>query len=161
MKSIYLSCGSNLGARRRNIEAALAALTASGRVRVLKSSSYYRTEPVEYRQQPEFINSVVEIATELEPQELLALTQQIEVAANSAKPISKGPRHVDLDILLWGDDSIESRELQVPHPAICGRRFVLVPLLEIAPNLKCARHRQPYHGCLQAITDSQQRVELL
>ncbi len=161
MNSIYLSCGSNLGERRRNIEAALEALAASGQVRVLKSSSYYRTEPVEYRQQPEFINSVVELDTELKPQELLALTQQIEAATNSAKLIPKGPRHVDLDILLWGDDSIESRDLQVPHPAICERRFVLVPLLEIAPKLTCSRHRQSYYECLQAITDPQQRVELL
>lgn len=130
----YLSLGSNVGERERNLRAAIAALAASGRVR--RVSSIYETEPVDYLEQEWFLNCVVEFETELPPLELLKELRGIESRMGSKKFIAKGPRLIDLDILLYGDEVIDTPELQVPHPRMRHRRFVLEPLAEIAPGVR-------------------------
>jgi 2-amino-4-hydroxy-6-hydroxymethyldihydropteridine diphosphokinase len=132
-KTVYLSLGSNLGDRERNLRVAIAALDGSG-LRVQRVSAFYETEPVDLREQPWFLNCVVEGETDVPPFELLRELRQIEARMGSKKEVAKGPRLLDMDILLYGQETIETPELQVPHPRMHVRRFVLVPLAEIAPQ---------------------------
>ena len=96
----------------------------------------YETEPVDYLDQPWFLNCAVEAETELPAAALLKALRQIEADMGSKKLVSKGPRLIDLDILLYGEEAIDTPELQVPHPRMHLRRFVLEPLAEIAPNVR-------------------------
>jgi 2-amino-4-hydroxy-6-hydroxymethyldihydropteridine diphosphokinase len=132
---VYLSLGSNIGDRAANLNAAIAELPGAG-VSVSKVSSFYETEPVDYLQQDWFLNCVVEGETDLRAQNLLTRLREIETRLGSKKVIAKGPRILDIDILLYGDETIATAELQVPHPRMTQRRFVLVPLAEIAPDLR-------------------------
>lgn len=132
---IYLSLGSNVGDREGNLRAAIAALAGVG-VQVVRVSPLYETEPVDYLEQAWFLNCVVEAETGLEPLELLRALRGIEGRMGSTKPVPKGPRLIDMDILLYGQETINTAELQVPHPRMHLRRFVLVPLAEIAPGLR-------------------------
>jgi 2-amino-4-hydroxy-6-hydroxymethyldihydropteridine diphosphokinase len=134
-QTIYLSLGSNVGDRAKNLNDAIAALSAAG-VQVHQVSSIYETEPVDYLEQAWFLNCVVQGQTELPPLELLHALRDIEVQMGSKKLIAKGPRLIDMDILLYGEATIDTPELQVPHPRMHLRRFVLVPLAEIAPDLR-------------------------
>jgi len=131
---IYLSLGSNLGDRKGNLRAAIAELPQAG-VRDIRESSLYETEPVDYREQPWFLNCVVEGETELAAAELLRALRGIEAEMGSKKEFAKGPRVLDIDILLYGDETINTPELQVPHPRMLQRKFVLAPLAEIAPQV--------------------------
>src|SRR5882762_6866763 len=133
--TIYLSLGSNLGDRAENLRAAIAALPGIG-VRVANVSSMYETEPVDYLEQPWFLNCAVEAETSLAPLDLLHALRGIEERLGSQKEFAKGPRLLDMDILLYGDETIGSPELQIPHPRMLQRNFVLAPLAEIAPSLK-------------------------
>ena len=133
---MYLSLGSNVGDRTRNLNDAIAALPAA-EVNVKKVSSFYETEPVDYLEQAWFVNCAVEVETDLAPSSVLQALRRIEEQMGSKKLVPKGPRLIDIDILLYGDEMIDTAELQVPHPRMHLRRFVLVPLNEIAPN---ARH---------------------
>jgi 2-amino-4-hydroxy-6-hydroxymethyldihydropteridine diphosphokinase len=132
---IYLSLGSNVGDRAQNLKAAIAALPDAG-VSVRRVSALYETEPVDYLEQAWFLNCVVEGETQLPPLELLRALRGIESRMGSKKLIAKGPRLIDIDILLYGQHTIDSAELQVPHPRMMLRRFVLLPLAEIAPGLR-------------------------
>ncbi len=132
-KTVYLSLGSNLGERAKNLRAAIAALADAG-LRVDKVSSFYETEPVDLREQPWFLNCAVEGKTELPASALLKKLREIETRIGSKKLVAKGPRLIDVDILLYGGETIDTPELQVPHPRMHSRRFVLVPLQEIAPQ---------------------------
>jgi 2-amino-4-hydroxy-6-hydroxymethyldihydropteridine diphosphokinase len=134
-QTVYLSLGSNVGDREKNLRAAIAALAEAG-VRVNRVSSFYETEPVDLREQPWFLNCAVEGVTQLSAVKLLKQMREIEARMGSKKLVAKGPRLIDLDILLYGDETIDTAELQVPHPRMSERRFVLVPLAEIAPQLK-------------------------
>jgi 2-amino-4-hydroxy-6-hydroxymethyldihydropteridine diphosphokinase len=135
-RNVYLSLGSNVGDRAKNLRDAIAALRKAG-INVTRISSMYETEPVDYLDQPWFVNLAVEAETELAPAALLQILRGIETQMGSKKLIAKGPRLIDMDILLCGDEVIDAPELQVPHPRMHLRRFVLEPLAEIAPN---ARH---------------------
>ena len=135
-QTTYLSLGSNVGDRARNLRDAIASL-GRARVQVMRVSSLYETEPVDYLDQAWFLNMAIEAQTELGALELLRALRQIETQMGSKKVIAKGPRLIDMDILLYGDQVIDTPELQVPHPRMHLRRFVLEPLAEIAPN---ARH---------------------
>src|SRR5208282_1072975 len=135
MQTIFLSLGSNVGDREANLRAAIAALSPNG-VQVKQVSSIYETEPVDYLDQAWFLNCVLEAETELRPDVLLQALRTIEAQLGSKKEFAKGPRKIDLDILLYGDETIATPELQVPHPRMLQRRFVLAPLAEIAPNLR-------------------------
>jgi 2-amino-4-hydroxy-6-hydroxymethyldihydropteridine diphosphokinase len=134
-KLIYLSLGSNLGDRAANLERAISALPEAG-VRVLRRSSLYETEPVDYLAQPWFLNCVVEAETSLMPRQLLHALQGIERGFGSAKPVARGPRIIDIDILFYGTSVIRTEEMEIPHPRLDKRRFVLVPLAELAPGLR-------------------------
>ncbi len=135
MKTVYLSLGSNLGDRERNLREAIRMLGEAG-VRTLRVSSLYETEPVDVRDQPWFLNLVVEAETELFPKQLLARIRKIEFDLGRKRVRPKGPRTADIDILLYGDSVIETGELTVPHPRLAERRFVLEPLAELAPELR-------------------------
>src|SRR5450432_840650 len=113
-ESIYLALGSNLGDRTANLRAAVAQLTREG-TQVLRASSIYETEPVDYLDQPWFLNGVVAAQTHLSPLELLGSLRAIEAGMGSEKLVPKGPRLLDLDILLYGKQTIDTPELQVPH----------------------------------------------
>jgi 2-amino-4-hydroxy-6-hydroxymethyldihydropteridine diphosphokinase len=132
---VYLSLGSNVGDRMTNLNTAIAALSASG-VQVQRVSSIYETEPVDYLDQAWFLNCVVAGKTELPALELLRALRGIETDMGSKKLIAKGPRLIDIDVLLYGQKTFDSLELQVPHPRMTRRRFVLAPLAEIAPGLR-------------------------
>ena len=156
MTSVFLSLGSNIGDRAANLKAAIAALPDAG-LRVRKVSSFYETEPVDYLQQDWFLNCVVEGETKLAAGPLLSKLRDIETRMGSKKIIAKGPRILDIDILLYGDETIATSELQVPHPRMTQRRFVLVPLAEIAPEL---RHPS-WHGSVKdllAVTTDRSEV---
>ncbi len=136
-KKVYLSLGSNLGDRKQNLANAIARLEAEG-VRLTAKSSLYETEPQDVREQPWFLNMVVACETNYFPLQLLAATQRIEgeLGRRRAGVVRRGPRSIDIDILLFGDSAINTPRLVVPHPRMLERRFVLEPLLEIAPDLR-------------------------
>lgn len=135
MPTVFLSLGSNIGDREKNLRTAIMAL-AEANVRVTRVSSFYETEPVDLREQPWFLNCAAQAETELPPLELLRALREIESRMGSRKLVPKGPRLIDLDILLYGDETIDTPELQVPHPRMLLRKFVLMPLAEIAPHLR-------------------------
>jgi len=150
---VYLSLGSNLGDREKNLREAIDALTGAG-VRVLKISSLYETEPVDLREQPWFLNCVVQGETKIPPTDLLRALRGIESQMGSKKLVPKGPRLIDIDILLCGGESIDTPELQVPHPRMLQRKFVLVPLAEIAPSVKHPSWRGTAAEMLARTSDS-------
>ena len=133
-KTVYLSLGSNIGDRERNLRDAVE-LLAEPELRAVRVSSFYETAPLEVLDQPWFLNAVVEAETDLFPKQLLARVQRIEQALGRRRLKPKGPRTIDIDILLYGGAVIDADELQVPHPRLAERRFVLEPLAELAPNL--------------------------
>jgi 2-amino-4-hydroxy-6-hydroxymethyldihydropteridine diphosphokinase len=135
MTVVYLSLGSNIGNRTENLRVAIAALNGAG-VRVLRRSKIYETEPVDYLEQDWFLNCVVEGETGVEAVELLRRLRGIEAEMGSSKTFAKGPRLIDLDILFYGDAVVDVEGLQVPHPRMAERRFVLVPLAEIALEVR-------------------------
>jgi 2-amino-4-hydroxy-6-hydroxymethyldihydropteridine diphosphokinase len=134
-QTIYLSLGSNVGDRATNLRHAIAALETTG-VQVVRVSSLYETEPVDYLDQAWFLNMAVEAETELLALDLLRALGAIETQMGSKKLMAKGPRLIDMDILLYGEQVIDTPKLQVPHPRAHLRRFVLEPLAEIAPNVR-------------------------
>jgi 2-amino-4-hydroxy-6-hydroxymethyldihydropteridine diphosphokinase len=133
MARIYLSLGSNMGDRAANLGRAIKELGKRG-VRVKRRSSLYETEPVEFREQAWFLNAAAEAETELGPADLLAAALAVEQEMGRERRVPRGPRVIDIDILLYGDEAIDSAELKIPHPRMAERRFVLVPLAEIAPE---------------------------
>ena len=135
MTRAYLSLGSNLGEREENIARAVEELRRRG-IQVMRRSSIYETEPVEIREQTWFLNGVVEVETEKSAEELLRALLEIERAMGRVRDVKYGPRVIDLDILFFGAEVIDSAELVVPHPRLAGRKFVLVPLAELAPDLR-------------------------
>src|SRR5208282_2066364 len=134
MTGIYLSLGSNIGERAENIARAIAALAAFD-VRVVRRSALYETEPVEFFAQDWFLNCVVEAETELSPGELMRALLEIERAMGRERVLPKGPRIIDMDIVLYGSREVREAELEIPHPRMAERRFVLVPLAEIAAGV--------------------------
>jgi 2-amino-4-hydroxy-6-hydroxymethyldihydropteridine diphosphokinase len=128
----YLSLGSNIGERAGNLRNAIEQMRALGQVTAV--SSFYETEPIEFTEQPWFLNCVVELETVLTPVELLGGILRIEEKMGRHPLVKKGPRNIDLDILLYGDEIVDTVELTIPHPAMHERRFVLEPLAEIRPE---------------------------
>jgi 2-amino-4-hydroxy-6-hydroxymethyldihydropteridine diphosphokinase len=138
-ETAYLSLGSNLGDRAANLRTAVAQLDVAGRL--LAVSSLYETQPVDIPDQPWFLNCVAAIATDKTPRELLRLALQVEAAMGRLRMTEKGPRKIDIDVVLFGDYVLDEPGLKIPHPAMHRRRFVLEPLVEIAPEA-----RQPELG---------------
>lgn len=129
----FLGLGSNLGDKKENLRRALVALKKA-RLKVLGASSVYHTQPLGDTAQPWFYNQVIEVETKLSPRRLLALTQKLERSLGRRPGRSRGPRTIDIDILLAGDLIISGARLAVPHPRMAERNFVLIPLREIAPR---------------------------
>lgn len=130
-KTVYLGLGSNMGAKITNIKNAVEAIGAIEGIRVIKTSSLYATEPWGKKDQAGFINAAVEIITLLPPEQLLERLQEIEIKMGRQPSEKWGPRIIDIDILLFGDEVLQSRKLTVPHPHMRNRLFVLIPLEEI------------------------------
>jgi 2-amino-4-hydroxy-6-hydroxymethyldihydropteridine diphosphokinase len=135
MATVYLALGSNVGDREKNLREATRRLKDAA-IRVLMVSSIYETEPVDYLDQAWFLNAVLAAQSDLAPRALLRTLQEIESRMGSRKAFAKGPRLIDLDILLYDDATVETPDLQIPHPRMLERNFVLVPLAEIAPALR-------------------------
>jgi 2-amino-4-hydroxy-6-hydroxymethyldihydropteridine diphosphokinase len=146
----YLGLGSNIGNREANIQQALDQLQTAN-LRMLRLSSLYETEPMGFHDQAWFLNQVAEFATELPPLELLQRIHEIETGLGRKREVRNGPRTIDIDILLYGNASIKTPELTIPHPRYRERRFVLEPLLEIGPMLKDPETGQPLSAILAAI----------
>jgi 2-amino-4-hydroxy-6-hydroxymethyldihydropteridine diphosphokinase len=149
---VFLSLGSNVGDREKNLRTAIAALPELG-VKIKNVSSIYETEPVDLLEQPWFLNCVVGGETTVPPVELLKKLRELEKRMGSKKLVARGPRLIDLDILVYGQQTIDSQELQVPHPRMHLRRFVLAPLAEIAPGLKHPSWRGTASQLLAALDD--------
>jgi 2-amino-4-hydroxy-6-hydroxymethyldihydropteridine diphosphokinase len=134
-KLIYLSLGSNLGDRGANLQRAIEALAEIG-VRVLRRSSIYETAPVDFLAQPWFLNCVVEAETALDPRALLEKLQSVERKLGNRKLVARGPRIIDLDILFYDSKVIREEGMEIPHPRLADRRFVLIPLVELTPDFQ-------------------------
>ncbi len=141
MRTAYLSLGSNLGDRSANLRQALEELESEG-VHVVHASSLYETEPQDVRHQPWFLNLAAQVETALFPMQLLHRIHAIEKRMGRKRVVAKGPRVIDIDIVLFGNFVITTKALTVPHAGMCNRRFVLEPLLEIAPDLRHPVTRQ-------------------
>ncbi len=135
MKTVYLSLGSNIGDRESHLREAIAHLNAGG-VRVLRVSPVYETEPVDYTDQRWFLNLAVEAETDLFPMQLLARIAKIERGLGRVRTTPNGPRTIDIDILLYGAAKVKTKKLEIPHPRMSERRFVLAPLADLAPDLR-------------------------
>jgi 2-amino-4-hydroxy-6-hydroxymethyldihydropteridine diphosphokinase len=131
----FLMLGSNIGDRDRYLKEAVEAIANLEGSEVRRVSSVYETEPWGKKDQGMFLNQVVEVETELEPRELLTACQKIEKTLGRKREEHWGPRTVDIDILLYGESVIDEETIKVPHPHLSGRRFVLVPLAEVVPEV--------------------------
>ncbi len=151
MAVVYIGIGGNLGDTESFIGEALLSLDLL--LGNLKCSSFYKTEPRDYYDQGIFLNVVVRGETEISPFELLKATQSIEMGGGRVrdKKIPKGPRTIDLDLLLYGNELINEKQLIIPHPSMTERRFVLIPLLELSPNLVNPVDGKNYSGYLKEI----------
>lgn len=135
MSSIaHLSLGSNVGDRQQHLRDAISRLEAEGRV--IAVSSFYETEPVDFTAQPWFVNGALALETDQSPKALMRAVLRIELEMGRQRTENKGPRIIDIDILLYDDLIVDSDDLTIPHPAMHERRFVLEPLVEIAPAAK-------------------------
>jgi 2-amino-4-hydroxy-6-hydroxymethyldihydropteridine diphosphokinase len=131
---IYLGLGSNIGDREAQMRAAVVALGARD-IAVHRTASLYATEPRDFEDQPWFLNTVLEVRTLLEPEALLERCLEVERVAGRMRDQSKGPRPIDIDVLIYRDRILDLPNLIVPHPRFRDRRFVLIPLVELAPAL--------------------------
>lgn len=135
MNLAYISIGSNIEDRLTHLREAVSALHSNSAIEVLVISSIYETAPVGYTDQADFLNLVLQVETDLESDDLLEACQSVENELGRVRDIRWGPRTVDLDILLFNKDSVKTDNLQIPHPRMHERGFVLIPLLEIAPEI--------------------------
>lgn len=148
-KTVYLSLGSNIGDRAAHLQRAVDSLPEHG-VRVLRVSPVYETEPVDYTAQAWFLNVVVEGETDLFPMQLLSQTARLERLLGRRRTVAKGPRTIDIDILFYGRAIVKTPRLEIPHPRIAERRFVLVPLCDLAPDLRHPATRRSVREMLDA-----------
>jgi len=149
----YLGLGSNMGDRQDYLERALDFL--SQRIRIEKVSSIYDTEPVGNVDQPRFLNMVCQVSTSLPPMALLTLGKGIESKLGRVSAKSNAPRPIDVDILFYGDQIIETPELVIPHPRLTERAFVLIPLAQIAPDLVHPVNNKTIKELLEGLTEVQ------
>jgi len=154
-KIVYIALGSNMGDRAGMLGRAIAAMNSAG-ISVVRQSSLYVTEPVGAPGQGWFLNAVVEAETSLLPLQLLHALLKIERELGRRRLTPHGPRAIDLDILFYGSSVIRSRDLEVPHPRLTERRFVLIPLAQLAPDL---RHPVSHKSINQLLAETPDRSE--
>ena len=152
MKITYLGLGSNVGDRAENLRHAISRMAADD-LRILRESSVYETEPRDLAGQPWFLNQVIEIETDLFPRQLLARVLKIERDMGRKRVIAKGPRLIDIDILLYGAAIVSADGLEIPHPRMWERRFVLEPLAELAPDLRDPRTKKTIREMLRTVAN--------
>jgi len=156
-KQLYLSLGSNRGDRVANLRRAMEELDKVG-IKVQRVSSYYKTEPVDFGPQAWFLNCAVEASTELMPMQLLKAVKSVERALGRRPGINKGPRPIDIDILLYENVVVRTAALTIPHERMNKRRFVLIPLRELAPAARHPVSRRTVTEMLQDLPDLSQVV---
>jgi 2-amino-4-hydroxy-6-hydroxymethyldihydropteridine diphosphokinase len=154
IQNAYVGLGSNLGDRAGYLLLAVRGMLDAG-LDVIRLSSIYETEPVEYEQQPPFLNLVAELrgSTLPSPEQTLARLLRIEYALGRTRDIRMGPRTIDLDLLIFKDQQVETEFLTVPHPRLAARRFVLMPLNELVPGLVHPVLKKPISELLAQTTD--------
>ena len=153
-EKVYLGLGSNLGRREKFLKEALGRLKASEDIELIKISPVYETEPVGFTDQENFLNIAVEIRTALSPEELMNHLEEIERSVGKKAKMKNGPREIDIDILLYDKDVMESERLTIPHPGLSKREFALRPLLDINPYLADPATNTPYSLYLKRIKGS-------
>ena len=153
MHQAFIALGSNLQDPQVQVERALQTIATTAKIKLIKASSLYKTAPVGYDNQPDFINAVAEIETDLSPLELLHKLLEIENQHGRERPFPNAPRVLDLDILLYENIEINTSELTLPHPRMHNRGFVMLPLAEIAPKINIGNHG--YADDLAAKCDNQ------
>ncbi len=140
MSKAFVALGSNLNSPASQVIRAFQAIDNLPKTKLVKQSSLYQSAPVGYANQPDFINAVAEISTQLSPETLLAALLNIENEAGRERPFANAPRVLDCDLLLYDDMVIHTAKLTLPHPLMHARGFVLLPLAEIAPELSLPKH---------------------
>ncbi len=152
---VYIGIGSNIGDKIRQCEDAISLILEVDRHRLLAKSSFFKTQPVGYISQDWFVNGVIKIETDLEPFPLLKVLKDIERKLGRRETVRWGPRAIDLDILLFDDQTMETEELQIPHPRMAERQFVLIPLLEIDGGLLHPESGKALRRLLEEIEEDQ------
>jgi 2-amino-4-hydroxy-6-hydroxymethyldihydropteridine diphosphokinase len=150
---VHLSLGSNVGDRENHLHDAISRLGSLGHI--VSVSSFYETEPVDVTDQAWFLNCAVALETSETPERLMMLLLEIEQKMGRKREQDKGPRTIDIDILLFGDTTVDSHRLTIPHPAMHQRRFVLVPLAEIAPDAQHPRLKKVVRELLDSLPAGQ------
>ncbi|RMF09574.1 MAG: 2-amino-4-hydroxy-6-hydroxymethyldihydropteridine diphosphokinase [Candidatus Neomarinimicrobiota bacterium] len=157
---VYFGLGSNLGDREENLASAITALGTHPEIHDLVSASFYQTQPVGNPDQPDFINTVIRYEVDCDPVQLLDITQRTETMLGRPRDHqSDAPRTIDIDILVFDDLIISTAELKIPHPRMAARRFVLVPLAEIAPDLVVPGWNQTVTDLLRLCPDKSRVVK--
>ncbi|MCO4329783.1 2-amino-4-hydroxy-6-hydroxymethyldihydropteridine diphosphokinase [Staphylococcus hyicus] len=149
MIDVYLGLGSNIGDREQQLQSAVERLDQVTEIHVQHMSSMYETKPVGYVEQPDFLNVCLHIKTTLSPEALLHQCLRIEKELHRVREVRWGPRTIDIDVLLYGDEIIESEQLIVPHPRMTARAFVMIPLNEIAAHVIEPRSKKTIQSLVQ------------
>jgi 2-amino-4-hydroxy-6-hydroxymethyldihydropteridine diphosphokinase len=151
----YLALGSNMGDRFNHLKKALQLLANEKDIEVVNTSSIYETDPVGYEDQDPFLNMVIQVETGLSPEELLKLCLKIENVLGRIREIKWGPRTLDLDILMYNQENIETEDLKVPHPRMHQRAFVMIPLLEINQDIHVPKIEKPMTLWVENLPDKE------
>jgi len=157
MNKVYIALGSNIAPRVDYLNQAIEAIGQVEQMSVVKQSSIYETEPVGYQDQAKFLNQVIEVETTYSPMEVLLACQSIENKLGRKREVRWGPRTIDLDILLYNHENIMTNQLIVPHPRMDSRAFVLVPLVELNPELVIPTTNQTVSEQLSLIANHEKR----
>lgn len=159
MEKVFIGLGSNLGNRKKNIENSVDLFVGAKRINLLKRASYYETEPVGPNQ-PWFINTAIEVETSFTPEALLDRCKEVERKIGRVDTLHWGPRLVDLDLLLFGDRTLNTERLEIPHPQMEKREFVLRPLIELEPKLTHPELGTPLKALLTKTDEDKKVIKL-